>query len=194
MLPISGIIFLLFFPASLGMLGQIIWGSELTHQMLALGTFLFCIEQARMAVKDLRQITNAKNQVNDARLNNFYKITVITIVIELIGFYISSIWWGWGSVIILLSQIWFNLFAGVKIQTCPEIIIKPWNISERLLVLFADILGLVLVSLWMSNIASTWIAWGLFAMVIIYGSVKVVLKLVSSIYGELKQVSQQSNQ
>ncbi|MBW4508751.1 MAG: hypothetical protein KME64_19890 [Scytonematopsis contorta HA4267-MV1] len=191
---ITGIIFLLFFPACLGVLRQIIWGSELTHQMLALGTFLFCIEQARMAVKDLRQITDAKKQINDIRLNNFQKITISTIFIELIGFYVSSTWWGWGSIIILISQVWFNLFAGVKIQTSPEIIIKSWHISERSLVLFADVLGLVLVSLWMSNIASNLIAWGLFAMVIIYGSVKLFLRLISSSYGELKQVSQQSNQ
>lgn len=179
-LPISGRVFLLFFPACLGVLKQVIWGSELTQQMLALGTFLFCIEQSRMAVKDLQQIADAKKQIKDTRLNSFYQVTAITIFIELIGFYISSIWWGWGSILILISQVWFNLFASIKIQHSPKISLQTWKVTDRLPVLIADIFGLFLVSLWMLKIGSEWIAWGLFAMVIVYGSIKLILRLFAA--------------
>lgn len=180
MLPISAIIFLLFFPACLGLLKQIIWGSELTQQMLALGTLLFCIEQSRMAVKDLQQIYDAKKQIKDIRLDTFYQVTAITIIIEIIGFYISSFLWGWGSIIILISQVWFNLFASIKIQYSPKISIQAWKVTDRLPVLIADIVGLVLVSLWMLQIGSEWIAWGLFGMVVVYGSVKLILRLFTA--------------
>jgi hypothetical protein len=175
MLPIARMMFLFFFPACLGILRQVIWGSELTHQLLALGMFLFCIEQARMAAKDLQQIAEAKKQVNDIRLDTFSTITIITIIIELLGFYASSVWLGWGSILILLSQVWFNLFAGIKIHSSTETVIQSWKISERLPVLIADLLGLVLISLWMSQIASLWITWILFGMVIIYCSIKLIL-------------------
>jgi hypothetical protein len=175
MLPITRMMFLLFFPASLSILRQVIWGSELTHQLLALGMFIFCIEQARMAAKDLQQIAEAKKQVKDIRLDTFSTITISTIIIELFGFYASSVWLGWGSILILLSQVWFNLFAGVKIHSSTELVIQTWKVSERLPVLIADFIGLILISLWMSHIASLWITLVLFGMAIVYCSIKLIL-------------------
>ncbi|BDA73601.1 unknown protein [Rivularia sp. IAM M-261] len=201
MLPIDKVIFLLFFPACVGLLTQVIWGIELTNQLVALGTFIFCIEQARMAVKDLRQIEDAKAYVQDVRLNTFYQVTVITISVELLGFYTSIISLGWGSILILLSQIWFNLLANVKIEyinqtdnynfystpavtlsapvslldAAPSLKVRDWKVSERLPVLIADILGLILISFWMLQIGSLFISWILFAMVIAYGIAKLVL-------------------
>lgn len=169
------IIFLLFFPACLGILKQVIWNTELTHQLLAFGIFLFCIEQANMANQDLQQIANAKVQIKDARLDIFNKITIITILIELIGFYLSSIYLGWGSFIILIGLIWFNIFANIKINNSANNIIKNWNITERLPVLIADLLGLILVSMWMLNIASNWISWGLFTMAVAFCGIKLFL-------------------
>jgi hypothetical protein len=180
MLSISQIIFLFFFPACLGILGQVIWGTELTHRLLALGTFLFCIEQARMAVKDLQQIADAKTQLSDSRLEFFSLITNSTILIEVLGFYLSSIWFGWGAILILISQVWFNVFANIKIDLEPEACLQTWKIRERLAVLIADICGLILVIFWMNEIASDWIAWGLFGMVILYGSVKLIRRFQAS--------------
>ncbi len=194
MLPIPGMIFLLFFPANLCILRQVIWGQELTHQLLATGMFLFCIEQARMAAQDLQQIVKAKEQVKDSRLDTFLKITTSTIFIELLGFYTASIWLGWGSILILLSQVWFNLLTGVKIYTSPEIIIQPWKISERYNVLIADFLGLVLVSLWMLQIAAVQITWGLFGMAIAYCGIKLVcLYPLPTPYSPLPKSCQQSS-
>jgi hypothetical protein len=181
---ISIIIFVLFFPAGIGILKQGIWNTELTHQIIAIAMCLFCLEQGRMAVKDLQKIAEAKKLVIDARLDNFYIITVTTILVELLGFYISSFWLGWGSIIILLSQVWFNLLAAIKINTSSQIsakknivLIEPWTISERLPVLVADVLGLVLVSIWMLSFsilrsASFWISLVLCTMVVIYLGIK----------------------
>ncbi len=179
------IIFLFFFPACIGILKQAIWGTELTEQIIAIAMCLFCIEQARMAVKDLQKITEAKKLVTDSRLDSFYIITVTTITVEILGFYISSVWLGWGSIIILLSQVWFNLLAAIKIKSSSASnidIIEPWTIFERLPVLFADILGLVLVSFWMLKVASFWISLFLCSMVLIY----LGIKLVSSVSNYLR--------
>ena len=172
---ISRIIFLLFFPACLGILKQVIWNTELTHQLLAIGIFIFCIEQANMANHDLQQAANAKAQVKDARLDIFNRITIITIIIELIGFYLSSIYLGWGSFIILIGLIWFNIFANIKINNSANNIIINWNITERLPILSADVVGLILIGMWMLNIASNWISWGLFAMALVYCGIKLFL-------------------
>jgi hypothetical protein len=189
---IDKIIFSLFFPACLGILNQAIHTDELKHQLVAIGMFVFCIEQSRMAVKDLELVKYAKKQVKDIRINIFYQITIITIIIEISGFYLSSIWLGWGSIIILLSQVWFNLFANIKIniigkvEESDKVVIQPWTISERSPVLIADIAGLLLVSLWMLNIASLWISWGLFSMAIVYCSIKLILFLTQLTGGNFK--------
>jgi len=191
---ISIIIFVLFFPACIGIFKQAIWGTELAHQIIAIAMCLFCVEQGRMAVKDLQKIAEAKKLVIDTRLDKFYIITVTTIIVELLGFYMSSFWLGWGSIIILLSQVWFNLLAAIKIKISSQTsakstidIIEPWTISERLPVLIADVLGLVLISFWMLSFsilksASFWISLVLCTMVIVY----LGIKLFSSVSSYLR--------
>ncbi|BAY83583.1 hypothetical protein NIES267_30720 [Calothrix parasitica NIES-267] len=176
-MPISRIVFLLFFPACIAILfKQIIWGSELTHQLLAVGIFFFCIEQANMANQDLQQVADAKVKIKDSRLDNFQRVTIITIIIELTGFYLSSIWLGYGSILILIAIIWFNLFVKIKIEaTSSDIKIKSWPRTERSTVLIADVMGLILVSLWILKIGYFWISWGLFAMAASYCCIKSLL-------------------
>ncbi len=177
MSPISLIIFLFFFPACLGILKQVIWSPELTHQLLAVGIFLFCIEQANMANQDLQKVADARELVKDTRLDIFKNIILITIIIELTGFYLSSIWLAWGSILILLGIIWFNLFANIKINISAKNIIQNWNITERLPVLIADLAGSILISLWKLKIGYFWISWGLFAMAVVYCGIKSILFL-----------------
>lgn len=172
---ISKVIFLLFFPACMGIFRQVLWNSELTHQLLAFGTFLFCIEQANMANQDLQKVVDLKKYIKDTRLDVFLKITIITIILELMGFYLSSIWLGWGFIIILFALIFFNVFVNIQIHESNKNKIKNWNINERLPVLIADFIGLVLVSLWMFKIGDLWISWILFAMPLLYCSIKVFL-------------------
>ena len=164
--------FLLFFPASLGLLSQMIGRNELSSQLLALALLLLYIDQARMAVVDLENVKQVKQQVQDVRLGNFYWVTVSTIVLELLGFYSSSFWLGWGAILVLLSQVWFNFLAGIQLQPTEENPIQSWGIPERRLVLIADGIGIILVGLWIAQIAPLWMASGLLAMVIIYGWVK----------------------
>lgn len=146
--------------------------NELSSQLLALALLLLCIDQARMAVVDLENVKQVKQQVPDPRLNNFYRVTISTIVVELLGFYGSYLWLGWGAVLVLLSQVWFNLLAGIQLQPAEENPIQAWGIPERSIVLIADGIGLILVSLWILQIAPLWMASGLLMMVVIYGWVK----------------------
>ena len=172
---IAQLLFLLFFPACMGILRQVIWSSELTHQLLAFGTFLFCIEQANMANQDLQKVADVKEKNPDVRVENFQKITIITIIIELMGFYLSSIWLGWGFILILLGLIFFNLFANIQIHNSNAKTIHNWGITARLPILIADTLALLLVNLWMLKIGDFWISWILFAMPLVYCSIKVFL-------------------
>lgn len=168
------VIFLLFFPASLGILRQVIIGNELSYQLLALGLLIFTIDQARMAVIDLQQVTQAKKQIHDLRLDNFYTITLSTIVIELIGFYTSSIILGWGIILVLLSQVWFNVFAGIDIQTSEAITIQSCGIAERLPILIADGLALILISLWVLKIYPLEIVLLIWVLAVAYGCIKLL--------------------
>ncbi|WP_199320381.1 hypothetical protein [Leptolyngbya sp. FACHB-261] len=125
-----------------------------------------------MAVVDLEQIALVKDQIYDSRLSNFHKITTSTIILELLGFYSSSISLGWGAVLVLLSQVWFNLLAGIQLQPLGKVAIQPSAISERLPVLIANGIGLILVSLWLLQVAPLSMASGLLGLVIFYIWVK----------------------
>jgi len=168
---IAWIVFWIFFPASLGVLGQVLWGPDLSHRLLALGLFLFSIDQARMAVLDLRQAIAAQRQTPDFRIRRFYWVTLTTIVLEILGFGIAAVWLGWGIQLVLLSQVWFNLFAGIQIQP-PDLKIQPWGVRERLPVLIADGLGMGLMGLWMREIAPMGIVLTLWGMAIAYACLK----------------------
>ncbi|HEY9642648.1 MAG TPA: hypothetical protein V6C57_19330 [Coleofasciculaceae cyanobacterium] len=174
------LIFGLFFPASLILVGQILRGNELAHQSLALAFLLFSIEQARMAALDLEQIAEVNQQIQDDRLDQFYRVTVSTIGLELLGFYIASVWLGWGGLLVLLSQVWFNLLANVRLHPGDKILIHSWDMAERLLILSADGIGIVLVSLWILQIAPLGMALGLLGLMMIFGWIKYILPVFRS--------------
>lgn len=167
-------IVLLFFPACWGLLGQVLGDAALSEKLLALGILLLCVDQARMAVVDLEQVTAVKRQVADPRLQRFYQVTLSTIFVELCGFYGASLSLGWGAIAILLSQIWFNLAAGIQLNPAAKIPIQFWGIRDRLPVLIANGIGLFLVSLWMLAIAPLWISGGLLGLLLLYGCGKYV--------------------
>lgn len=169
---IAWTIFVGFFPACLGLISQIIQAHDLGYQLLALALLLLCIDQARMAVVDLEQVAAVKQQVQDSRLDFFYKITVSTIGLELLGFYGAFLWLGWGVAIVLLSQVWFHLLAGIQLQPLAVPPIQAWGVPERLPVLVADGIGLLLVGLWMLQVAPLGMATGLLGMVVAYGCIK----------------------
>jgi hypothetical protein len=153
---------------------QVIWGNELATQILALVFLCLGIDQARMAVVDLECVFAVQQQVQDDRLDKFYILTISTIVWELAGFYVASVWLGWGAICILLSQIWFNLLANVRLQPLAKPAIEHWALAERFPVLLADGIALVLVCLWMLQIAPLSIALTLFGLLVAYGWVKYI--------------------
>jgi hypothetical protein len=181
----SGRIFLLFFPACLGLLGQTInhaapdrgWADG--QSLLALALLLLAIDQARMAAVDLTQVAAVRVQVqpSDQRLEQFYRITLSTIGLELLGFYGAIGNLGVGAAVVLLSQIWFNLLANIQLQPETEEPIRAWGIADRLPVLVADGVGLILVCLWLAGVAPLFMAGGLLGMVLLYGGLKYRLGL-----------------
>lgn len=173
----SSVVFLLFFPACLGILSQVIRPQTFDHQLLALGLLIFAIDQAKMAVLDLENIAKAKEQIEDIRLHFFYYITVSTIALELIGFYLASVKLGWGIILVLGSQVWFNSWANIRIQPTESIIIQRKNFSEQIIVLVADVIGIILISFWMNAIAPLTIVLTLWIMAVFYGFIKFFLFL-----------------
>lgn len=170
----------LFLPAALGLLGQAIWALGLTGSgrakgavaVLAIATFLICLEQARMAAVDLWQIEAVRPQRQDSQLNRFSLVTRSTIAIELVGFYVAVLWVGWGALIVLLSQLWFNLLAEIQLQPAAPAPVQPRRWADRLSVLAADGVGLGLVSLWIAGVAPLYNAALLLGIVLVYGWVK----------------------
>ena len=171
-MPIVGIIFLLFFPAALGLVIQGVGGQELTHQLLALALAVSCIEQARMAVVDLQQVKAVQQQIQDQRLTQFHQVTLGTIGLELVGYYGAIGWLGWGTVLVLVSQLGFNLLAGIQLHSALEAPIQPWGVRERLPVIIADVVGLILVGCWMANIAPLIMVTIVSSMFVVYAIVK----------------------
>jgi hypothetical protein len=173
----SSIIFLLFFPACLGILGQVIRTQIFDHRLLALGLLIFAIDQAKMAVLDLKNIKIAKEKIKDIRLQYFYYTTISTIALELIGFYLASMQLGWGIILVLGSQVGFNFFANIRIQPNEFTIIEDKTFSEKIVVLMADIVALILIGFWMNAIAPLSIVLTLWTMAIAYGCIKYFLSL-----------------
>ncbi|MBD2260329.1 hypothetical protein H6G13_22400 [Pseudanabaena sp. FACHB-2040] len=173
---------LLFLPAALGLFRQVMrglgWsqGASLDWPLgiLALGTLLICLEQAHMAIADLQQIEATQQQVQDRRLNRFHWVTLSTIAIELAGFYAASIWIGWGALIVLLSQVWFNLLARIQLQPGTTKPVRSCGVAQRLPVLLADGVSLLLIGLWIAQVAPIWNAVLLLAIVLLYGWVKYI--------------------
>lgn len=174
-----GWIFLGFFPAFLGILLQLLRENTLSYALLAVGFVLLGIDQARMAVVDLVQISQVRAKVEDPRLLRLYFLTLFTIGLELIGFYLASWQLGWGIEIVLLSQVIFNAWATIQLQPHQEPPIAPRSGQTRSPILAGNILAMGLVGLWMRDIAPmtiTLAAWGI-AIAYILG--KFVFKLDS---------------
>lgn len=134
---------ILFAIAAVGVLG---WNLHLDHLWNGLALTLLCIDQGRMALVDLdniRQVTLA-----DQRVRQFHRVTLITIAIQLIGFYLAWIYLGFGTALVLISQLFFNTAA--KIQLYPDRLdpIQSVGLHERSPVLLANAIALGLIALW----------------------------------------------
>ncbi len=195
-------LFSLFFPACLLILRQVLGeNTPLDQRLLGVGFFLLAIDQARMAVFDLaqiqevKQLLSSKNQApQQLQLKRFSRLTWSTIAWELAGFYLGAINLGGGIMVVLLSQVWFNTLAQVRL--CPESATplepRPW--SEKIGVLVADGLCLIFMGLWLARIAPFTIVITLWTIAIVYAVVKLIQSLKGTVLGDrCKPVDPQSS-
>jgi hypothetical protein len=165
-------IVILFLPAILILVVSVISSSDLSSKLLAIALTLLCLDQMRMAIVDLQNIRAILGLKSDDRLTWFYRVTLVTIAVELFGFYLAGGYLGGGTIVVLLSQIGFNLFAGVQLEPLADQPIVTWTWRDRLVVLIADAVGIGLVSFWLAKMAMLGMSIGLLLMVLIYGVVK----------------------
>jgi hypothetical protein len=175
------ILILLFGGAIAGLLQQIAVAETIAQRCLTLALFILCLDQTRMAIVDQlniqtlqqRAMTSGRSETNvSPALERFTWVTNTTIGLELLGFYLSWQWLGWGSALVLLSQIWFNLFAAVQLVPESDPAIQPWGLKDRAIVLAADSLGLILCCCYALTIQPLAMAIGLLSMVLLYGLIK----------------------
>ncbi|MBJ7900550.1 MAG: hypothetical protein GC158_11660 [Cyanobacteria bacterium RI_101] len=146
----------------------------LDQRLLTLGFALLALDQGRMAALDLRQIDQVKEALTPAPevLGRFHLLIWSAVIWELIGFYAGLFSLGWGILIVLSSQVWFNAWAPIRLEPeqSPLIQARPW--LEKLGVLAADLLGCGLILLWIWQIAPLTIVLGLWSVALLYGAVK----------------------
>lgn len=169
------IILALFLPASIGLFWEALSLVELSSKLIAIAFLIFCLEQARMAITDYKSYKQVQKLYKDSRLLKFKKILIITIIIELMGFYTANFQLGLGAILVLLSQILFNCFAGIRFNNNNHyLIIENGSFSERKIELLADLIALLLISCWMLNIYSLAIAITIILIIAIYALVKII--------------------
>jgi hypothetical protein len=161
-----------FLPASLGLLFQLVLFLTAPPRLFATALVLLSLEQARMAVIDLQQIATVRQNYEDPRLTRFQGVVLITIGLELLGFYLSLGWLGWGALVVLGSQLFFNGVAQIELDPTQSEPILACGWSHRKAVLGANILGLGLVGMWLLGIGHGAIAASLLAIVIAYLGLK----------------------
>lgn len=165
---LRGLFFGLFFPAGLGLAWRWATTPGLAAQVLVFATLLLSIEQARAAVVDLQNIRQVATATDDARLPAFRRLVWAVITLELLGFYGASLEIGWGVVVVLCSQVLFNGFARIALFPHSADPIRPWRLWDRLPVLGADGVGLVLAGCWIAGIAPLVCAIALLMIVLVY--------------------------
>ncbi len=174
-------VFLFFFVASLGLLWQTFNSDSWSDKLLAFAIFLMCLEQGRMALVDLDNIKLVKQQYTDSRIDTFPTITIITIIIELLGFYYTFLSLSWGAIIIIISLIFFNVCTKIQLYPSENIMIEPWGISQRLPILLANTLALILIALRMLGFFPLLISSISLGLTIVYGMIKYGFMINTSI-------------
>jgi hypothetical protein len=174
----------LYGPAIAALFWQAIVQPELAQKLLAIALLLLSLDLLKMAIFDLEQVALVKSRwlesqtkallidETDPRLAWFQKVTIVTIVFELLGLYGALVSLSWGAIVILLSQVGFNLFAQVQLLPDQSEMIQSFGIRDRAIVLIADGLGIVLAAIGLSGRYSWETSAGLLGMVVLYGIVK----------------------
>ena len=173
----------LYAPAIGLLLWQAIVQASLDQKLLTIAILLLSLDLLKMAIFDLEQVGKVRSMLTtdsiEPRLDRFYWVTIGTIVLELIGLYLAPISLSSSAIVILLSQLGFNLLTQVQLMPeMPDIVnkIQPWGIRDRAVVLIADCLGIGLIALGQSGYWPIGTAVGLLLMVVTYGVIKYIPK------------------
>ncbi|MBD2234356.1 hypothetical protein [Phormidium tenue] len=165
----------LFMPATVGLLYQAVQPHPWPNRLLALALMLMSLEQAHMARVDLRHRDLVGQRTRDPRLGHFGRVVVLAIAGQVAGFSIAALGHlGWGMGLILVSLLGFNLAATIRLEPASPKPIQSAGWRSRLDVLGLDAIALVLAILWIAQRAQGWVAGGLFAITVLYGSSKLV--------------------
>lgn len=171
----------LFVPAATGLLYQAVQPYAWPHRLLALALLLMSFEQAHMARVDLRHVDAVAQRSRDPRLSRFRQVVTLAIFGQLLGFSVAAAGaLGWGMALILLSLVGFNLAANIRLEPSSQQPVQPAGWRSRLGVLILDAIALMLALLWMAQRFQGWVAGGLFAITILYGSSKLVAYIAAA--------------
>ena len=179
---------ILFTPAGMGLLLQAFSSASTADTLLAIALALFCPELARMAIVDLENVAAIANRLaencsqteisalqQDSRLLRFYRVVISTIVLETTGFYIALWSLVFGAAIVIVSQLWFNLLAGIQLWPQAAQPITSFGIVDRSLVLIANVLGLGMLLVWPIEMLRLYAAVGLLLLILLFLAIKYTL-------------------
>jgi hypothetical protein len=170
-----------------GLAWQLIQAPSLSEKILAIALLLLGLDQTRMAIVDCDHIQAVRAIADQptadrAALEQFNRITLSTIGLELIGFYVALTAIGWGTIVVLASQIWFNLLARTKPEPTQQPPIQTWGWRDRIVVLVADTIGIGLAALWIAALNPLVMAIALCLMVLIYLGVKYLSPAMTNLF------------
>ncbi|MEO0353263.1 MAG: hypothetical protein AAF268_00420 [Cyanobacteria bacterium P01_A01_bin.3] len=181
--------------AGSGLVVRVVLAGSGAERLMAIALLLFTTDLARMAIVDLSNLNSVRKQMGfnpeaAPRLAGFGYCLAVTIVLELLGLLASWRWVGAGVAIVMVSQLFFNLFVKISVstvsvskisvsaidsdRTLAQPSIRSWPIVERLDVLLADTIALGLTVLWIVTNRPLGIAVAILAMIIIYLAIKYI--------------------
>ena len=88
----------------------------------------------------------------------FFKVVFSTFVLELFGFYGALVSLRWGGIVVIASQLWFNLLAKVQLWPGQTPAVEELGVSQRLPVLVANSLSVVLFLFWTTPESRIWLS------------------------------------
>ncbi len=146
------------------------YGADWPNAVTAAALALLCIDQGRMAYVDLRNIGQVG--LNDSRVRRFAWVTALTIMLELLGFYLAWRWLFLGAGLVIVSQLLFNTAAPVQLQPHTETPVAAVDLANRRGVLIANGAALSLILLGQWPPAQGVSALGLLGLVLAYLTIK----------------------
>lgn len=134
-------------------------------------------------LKDIRSLALETKTKESAFLNQFFRIVVSTIALELAGFYAALLSPPLGALIVIFSQLWFNLLAGVQLFPHQSPAIVPFGPRQRVDVLAANSVAIFLLCLWPIAVMKLSVGIGLLMLITLF----LVLKYVPLVYTHFKK-------